>query len=145
VAPRPTRGRTTGGVLEVLEYQVTSKVLAMDTHTRKVIESQKETNENNREDKNVDRITTQKQVGRVETVGKRSRGGGICIKAAPLRASRLHNKTRHYPGYPGLARSQIVLGDCGYWGICHCGKASIAAGWPESEPNPGFTLQTVSW
>jgi hypothetical protein len=79
--------------------QVTLKVVVMDTHTRKEMESHKETNENHREDQNGDQITTWKQVGTVangrETdEGRRRRvHAGICIKAAPLRANRHHKKT----------------------------------------------------
>jgi hypothetical protein len=85
----------------VVRNQVTSKVVAMDTHTRKEMENYKETKENHREDQNGDRITAQKEVGTVangrETdEGRRKRAhAGICIKAAALRANRHHKKTGH--------------------------------------------------
>jgi hypothetical protein len=84
-----------------LRNQVTSKVVAMDTRTRTVLDSHKETNEYNREDQNADRITTQKQVGTVangreKDEGRRRRAHAVIyIKAAPLRANRHHKKTRH--------------------------------------------------
>jgi hypothetical protein len=102
-----------------------------------------------RGDLNGDRIKTQKQAGTVAN-GRETDNGwrrrahtGICIKAATLRDKRHHEKN------DTSLVTQVWLRDRAYRVTVNTGeyvteaRPDIAAGWPEREANPGFTLQTV--
>jgi hypothetical protein len=123
------------------------KEVAMDTQNRKVMERHKGTKENNREEKNCNRITTKKQMG---TVRKRTRAGGEGrTPAYALRSphyeltdnTRKHDSSMVTQGWLGDKRCLVTLDTGAYVTVA---RTAIAAIWPEREENPGFTLHTVS-
>jgi hypothetical protein len=114
------------------------------------MESHKGTNENHREDRNGDRIKHRNKWERWPTVGKRTRAGGEGrTPAYALRPphyaltdiTRKHDTSLVTQGWVGDKPCRVTVDTGAYVTVA---RPDIAAGWPEREPNPSFTLQTVS-